>query len=103
MSKKKDYPSFRNQKEMFDWIWENRPHISELTGKQLLPLGNFTWHHQFAHILPKGTYPKWRLNPDNIMLVRPEEHHKQESYPEFIERREEMKAEYYREFYNKQF
>ena len=98
-----DYPKFKNQKEMFDWIWDNKPHISELTGKPLLPKSSFTWHHQFAHILSKGTYPKWRLNPNNIMIVRPEEHAKQESYPEFIEKREEMKREYYKEFYNKQF
>lgn len=31
--------------------------------------------YQFAHILPKGTYPEHRLNPDNIILVDSIEQH----------------------------
>lgn len=26
-------------------------------------------HHNFAHILRKGLYPKFRLNPDNIQIL----------------------------------
>jgi hypothetical protein len=26
-------------------------------------------HHNFAHILAKGRYPKFRLNPDNIRIM----------------------------------
>jgi hypothetical protein len=103
MLKKNDYPKFKNQAEMFNWIWENRPHVSEISGEQLPPKGHFQWAWSFAHILSKGTYPKWKLNPHNIMLLTPKEHENQEKYPEFIERREEMKKEYYKEFYNKQF
>lgn len=30
---------------------------------------------QFAHILPKGMYPEYRLNPENIMFVDSIEQH----------------------------
>lgn len=26
-------------------------------------------HNNFAHVLPKGKYPKFRLNPDNIRIL----------------------------------
>ena len=31
--------------------------------------------YQFAHILPKGMFPEYRLNPDNIVLVDSIEQH----------------------------
>ena len=31
--------------------------------------------YQFAHILPKGMFPEYRLNPDNIILVDSIEQH----------------------------
>jgi len=31
--------------------------------------------HCFAHILPKGKYTKFKLNPENILVVHPEVHH----------------------------
>ena len=94
---------FRTQKEMFNYIWETRPHISEVSGKKLLPKGDFKWHWCFAHILSKSTYPKWKYNSDNIMLMLPEEHARQETFPAFIEKRDELKRKYYKEFYNKEF
>lgn len=94
---------FRTQKEMFNYIWETRPHFSEVSGKKLLPKGDFKWHWCFAHILPKGSYPKWKFSSDNIMLMLPEEHARQESFPAFIEKRDELKRKYYKEFYNKEF
>ena len=94
---------FKNQSEMFDWIWDNRPHISEISSEPLLPKGHLQWHWQFLHILPKGSYPKYKLNPDNIMLALPEEHEKQEQYEVFQEKHLELKRAYYLEFYNKEF
>lgn len=94
---------FKGQKQMFMWIWENRPHESELSGKPLLPLGHFKWHWQFLHVLGKGTYPKSKLDPDNIMLATPEEHDHQEQFPIFIERQDELRREYYKEHYGKVF
>lgn len=94
---------FKNQSEMFAHIWETRPHVSEISGNPLVPKGHFKHHWQYAHILSKGAYPEFKLRPDNIILLTPTEHEQQESFPEFIEKREEMKRLYYKEIYNKEF
>lgn len=60
--------------QMFLEIWNERPKVSEVSGKQLLPLGHKLWINQFSHILPKGTYGKFRLRKDNIKMVLPDEH-----------------------------
>jgi hypothetical protein len=89
--------NFKNQKEMFEWIWENRPHVSEVSGKLLPPKNHPQWHWCFAHLLPKGAYPAYRLREDNIMLMLPEEHEKQESFEKFQQRKQELKEQYYKE------
>jgi hypothetical protein len=94
---------FKNQAQLFNHIWETREHISELSGKPLLPKGHLMWHWQFLHILPKGTYPKFKLLPKNIILALPDEHERQEQFEKFIERRDKLKREYYKEFYKKIF
>ena len=94
---------FKNQSELFNYIWDTRPHFSEVSGKPLLEPNALKWHWQFAHILAKGQYTKYRLNPDNVMLMLPEEHERQETFPAFIEKRDELKRKYYKEFYNKEF
>ena len=86
--------TFKNQREMFIWIWETRPHISEVSGDPLLPPTEFKWHWQFAHILPKGTYSKFRLNPNNVMLMTPEEHAHQEDHKAYHTKKEILRAEY---------
>lgn len=95
--------TLKNQSELFNYLWKTRPHISELSGKPLLPKGHFQWHWQFAHILPKGSYPKWKLEAKNIVLCLPDEHTNQERYPKFKEMFDQGKREYYKEFYNKEF
>lgn len=59
---------------MFKWIWEREEHVSRISGYPLHPQGHSHWHWQFAHVLPKGLYGKWRLNPNNIWLMLPDEH-----------------------------
>tara|TARA_R110000744_G_scaffold102377_8_gene196945 strand:+ start:92 stop:370 length:279 start_codon:yes stop_codon:yes gene_type:complete len=88
---------FKDQKEMFLFIWETRPHVSEISGKPLVyPSQSFhVW--QFAHVLGKGAYPRYKLNPDNIMLMTKDEHEKQESFKAFRDRRDELKTRYYKE------
>lgn len=88
---------------MFEHIWNTREHISELSGLPLLNRQHPQWHWQFGHILSKGTYPKWKFNPKNIILCLPDEHARQEEFPKFIERRDELKREYYKEYYSKKF
>ena len=88
---------FKNQKELFEWVWETRPHRSEISGKPLV-YPNQPFHvWQFAHVLGKGAYPRYKLNPDNIMLMTKEEHEKQEEYKVFRDRRDELKTKYYKE------
>jgi len=98
---------FKNQKELFKHIWETRGeengYKSELTGNQLYHVNHYKWHWQFLHVLPKGTYPKYKLNPDNILLATPDEHVNQENYEVFIEKQDELKRKYYKEFYGKEF
>jgi hypothetical protein len=60
------------EKELFREIWEKRDHISEISGEHL---GNEAKAHFFAHIIPKGGYPGFRLREDNIVLMTMEEHH----------------------------
>ena len=83
------------QKQLFKEIWQERPHISEISGKPLYPIEHSQWHWQFAHVLNKGRYTKWKLEKRNIMLMLPEEHENQESYPYFQDRKQELKREYY--------
>lgn len=88
-------PIFKGQLELFNYVWDSRPHISQLSGKPLLPKGSMQWHHQFLHILPKGTYKHWKLNPENILLARPEEHDVQERFPYFLELRQKLTLVYH--------
>jgi len=60
--------------KLFLEIWDERPHVSEVSGKPLLPKEHPQWIWQFSHILPKGLYPKIRLLKKNIKLALPEEH-----------------------------
>jgi hypothetical protein len=94
---------FKTQKEMFDWIWEYRPHISELSGQPLLPKGHFKWHWQFLHVLPKQNWPAYKHESDNVLLGTPDEHTNQESNPLFRAKYDQLKRRYYKEIYHKTF
>jgi hypothetical protein len=85
-----------NQIDLFRKVWAERPHISEVSGLPLYGEGHSLWHWQFAHVLGKGAYPRYKFREENIMLMRPEEHEKQEQFPKFCERRDELKSKYYR-------
>lgn len=87
----------KNQKQLFEEIWEERPHVSELTGKRLLPKGHPMWHWQFAHILPKGSYPLWKLQKENIMLMTPDEHENQENSILFKKKQDKLRRKFYEE------
>ena len=89
--------TFTNQIQLFEYIWETRPHVSEVSGNRLPYKGHPQWHWCFAHILSKGAYPSTRLIPENIILLTPEEHDLQETFLEFKERKEKLKQKYYSE------
>lgn len=84
-----------SERDLFNDIWDERPHVSELSGKGLFPKGHAKWHWQFLHCLPKSTYPSMRLVKDNILLALPIEHENQTDYEVFNKRVEEMKQKVY--------
>lgn len=63
--------SFTNQQELFRWVWDNRAHRSEVSGK---PLGDTMNAWFFAHILPKSIYGLYKLKAFNIVLLTEDEH-----------------------------
>lgn len=63
---------FSGQRELFFYVWNNRPHISEISGAYL---GHEAVAHFFAHIIGKGAYPSFKLREDNIVLLTREEHY----------------------------
>jgi len=91
-----------NQSELFDYIWSTRPHVSELSGLPLAPQGSDFWFWQFAHIVSKGADSFGKLDPENIVLLLPEEHHLYDSgstednpdYKFIWEKRELLKQKY---------
>lgn len=64
------------EKALFDIIAQNRPLISFLSGKDLTQFIETKFYvNLFAHLLNKGQYKFYRLNPVNIILLTPYEHH----------------------------
>lgn len=96
---------------LFKEIWNEREHVSEVSGKrlwELTPHNMDVWVRQFSHILTKAAYPdrkngiKMRLNKENIVLMTPEEHaeweHGDRNDPKWNwvkEKAEQLKQEYY--------
>jgi hypothetical protein len=71
---------FMSQKEMFSYIWDNLPLIDGhkrcwISDAPLMPEGHYLFYNQFAHVLPKGKYPLFKLNPENIVVILPEIHY----------------------------
>ncbi len=89
---------FKTQKELFEHVWETRPHVSEISGLPLYPKGDMLHYHQYLHVLSKGAYPQYKLRLENIMLATPSEHQNQEQYEVFRNKRDELKEQYYKEF-----
>jgi len=65
---------YESQIEMFKDIWKRREHRSFLSDRDIDGYSDDMWINLFAHVLPKGKYPLFRLNPDNIVLLTPYEH-----------------------------
>jgi hypothetical protein len=87
--------------EVYQEIWWERPHKSEISGDWL---GDNIKTYFFHHLLPKNAYPDLQYDKNNIILLTGAEHAKCEfnpdCYPEIVKRREQLlKA---RELVNKQ-
>lgn len=66
---------FKSQVELFEYIWIRDGGVCRITG---VPLDQF-YHSDLrynccAHILPKGRYTYFRLNPSNVLLIHPNLH-----------------------------
>ena len=67
---------FKGELDMFEHIWEDRSHICQFTGESLDQFyGTTLWVSCFAHILPKGKFPLFKLYAKNVELVYPTFHH----------------------------
>lgn len=58
------------EKALFEALWLIRPHVSFVSDERVEPIA-----HTFAHCIPKSLYPKFRLNPRNIVFLTPEQHY----------------------------
>jgi len=98
----------KTEGELFNEIWNERPHVSEIDGTVLLPKTHKLWAWQFSHLLPKGLYNKARLDKENIVLKTWAQHqlwefhaHKlrdKEEWKWVFEKRERLKREYHADF-----
>ena len=68
---------FKGEADMFYKIWDERSHVCQFTGENLesfIYRSDGLWFSCFAHLLPKGKFPLFKLNPENIRIVYPEFH-----------------------------
>lgn len=66
---------FKNQVELFNHVWETSNKKCFVSGRDLTKVPAYKWHNMFAHVLPKGKYSKWKLNPVNIVVLHPDIHY----------------------------
>lgn len=91
------------EKEVFHLIWDSRKHACEVCGVGIKEAKA----SNFAHVLPKGAYPEFRLREDNIFLLCSECHNRQHYYGnslrtsykwvKFFRRKDELMEEAYPE------
>lgn len=99
---------FKGELDMFNYIWETRPHVCEFTGERLEQFhGTDLWYSCFLHVLPKGKFPLFKLNSENVRLGFPAFHtiidqgteadrakHPEWDFRHWDELHQEMKEEY---------
>lgn len=107
MSKKsnaKRAKTFKDDDVFFKGVWEHRSHRCEECGQGL---GDIMSRYFMAHILSKGSYPAFRHDPRNIVILCPDHHNQLDGKFEgktkddmriaegLEEIREELKQEYH--------
>jgi hypothetical protein len=66
---------FKSQVDLFEHIWAVSPHKCRFTGEDLKRYrGTKMENNCCAHLLRKGTYSLFKLNPENVVLAYPEFH-----------------------------
>jgi len=66
-----------SQIDLFHEMWDEMqtPRICPVSGKKLDYLkGTDLWYSCFAHVLPKGKYPRLKLLKEGVMVVHPDVH-----------------------------
>lgn len=71
-------PVFPNQRELFRFMWDNLPRVSEISGERIREAQ--AWN--FAHIIPKGKFSRLKNNIWNICLMTKDEHTLYDDHPE---------------------
>jgi hypothetical protein len=99
---------FTSQVELFKYVWSNAPtYICQFTGEDLSKIKGQRWFSCFLHILRKGNYTYFKLNPSNLVLGSPEFHtcvdnweekyrteHPTWKFDDFFKMQEDMKVKY---------
>lgn len=62
------------ERPLFIALWAKCGGKSEVSGEPLHPPEHHLFHFQGSHLLPKGTYPDYRLDPRNLVMMTPDEH-----------------------------
>lgn len=62
------------ERSVFVELWAKCGGKSEVSGAKLLPPEHPQFHFCGSHLLPKGTYPDYRLDHRNVVMMTPDEH-----------------------------
>lgn len=62
------------ERDLFVKLYHKRGGVCEVTGERLLPPEHSMFHCQGSHLLPKGTYPDYRMDERNIAMITIEKH-----------------------------
>lgn len=68
------------QRDLFVELYHAQGGVSAVSGKTLLPPEHGWFHKQGSHLLPKGAYPDYIIDPRNVVMVTCEEHDLWHSY-----------------------
>lgn len=66
----------KGNERFYKWVWDNKPHVCEETGK---PLGDEFSATYISHILSRGAHPEMAHDPRNVNLLSPEAHEQWEN------------------------
>jgi hypothetical protein len=81
---------------VYNEIWSERVHRSEVSGEPLLPKGHPMWHWCFSHCIGKKTFPKFKYDKRNIILKTPDEQIRDNPKWKWVfELEEALKQEYF--------
>lgn len=88
-SLKSPYFAFKSQLELFVHLWlacpkdKNGRMYCEFTGERIDYFWDSDrWLNCFSHILPKGRFPHFKLNKENVRVVHPDFHYSTENFTE---------------------